>query len=565
MSSIASILGNTGQANYSVANGILDHWARSGTSSHDRTAINWGNWREIGMAVHVQDQLDAMGLEGLKPEDGVRYVGYVLNERPKQVTVSRMDWSSLITFRKDLPSDLLQAQVQCQDFEERPEASAAKDKSLLIQCEEIKHLEMSDEDRTSLRPSGILVDPSRLDELKQELAVGHTSYADLVVKYLPDMGQPAIYMTGNDSASAAASKPETLEARSTTNKLAMLFPGQGAQYPLMAEQFSRVFPAFRDAFDACIRAADAAAAYKPSLREIAKDHFLYLELQKTSVTQILLFAHSYACFILWKSLGIKPDFLIGHSIGELVAVAASGILSLEDAVAVVLKRGEAMERCKGRGAMMALDRAHLHVTLNKFPSLFLAAGNTTKQAVVAGDRKTIDTALAHLKSQKVISAVINEQYPFHTPLITLKDLEEYAAVLDRVTFKEGSIPIVRNVDGKLTTTYTKEDLIVQARSAVLFAPSVATLVSEGVKDWLEAGPSMVLSGFVKRNVGDGGRTPRLIVGTSNGKEIDTKIVHDTILRLYHSGHSIDFDRAYSRLSVYSLTNGLRVKYKLDEV
>lgn len=515
------------------------------------------------MAVHVQAQLDAMGLEGLKPGDGVRYVGYVLNERPKQVTVSRMDWSSLISFRKDLPSDLLQ--VQGQGFEERPEATAAKDKSLLIQCEEIKHLEMPDEERASLRPSGILVDPTRLDELKKELATGHTSYADLVVKYLPDMGQPALYLAGADPAAAAAAKPETLDARSTTNKLAMLFPGQGAQYPLMAEQLSRVFPAFRDAFEACVHAADAAASYKPSLREIAKNPDLYLELQRTSVTQILLFAHSYACFALWKSLGIKPDFLIGHSIGELVAVAASGILSLEDAVAVVLKRGEAMERCKGRGAMMALDRAHLDATLKKFPNLFLAAENTTKQAVVAGDRKTIDTALGHLKSQKVISAVINEQYPFHTPLITLKDLEEYAAILDRVTFKEGTIPIVRNVDGKLTTTYTKEDLIAQARSAVRFAPSVATLVSEGVKDWLEAGPSMVLSGFVKRNVDDGGRTPHLILGTSKGKESDTKMVHDTMLRLHQAGHAIDFDRAYPRLSAYSLTNGLRVKFKLNEV
>ncbi|GMT03131.1 hypothetical protein PENTCL1PPCAC_25305, partial [Pristionchus entomophagus] len=515
MSSIAAVLGNTGQSNYSVSNGLLDHWARS-AAGHSRTAVNWGNWREIGMAVHVQDQLDAMGLEGLKPEDGVRYVGYVLNERPTQLTVSRMDWSSLVAFRKDLPDDLLQAAVsqsQNQDFCERPEA---KVNGKSQKYEKLVHIEVAEHDRPRLRPSGILVDQSRLPALKADIARGRIGFADLVVNYLPDMGHAALYLAGDDLVSVAAAKPEVLDARSTASKLVMLFPGQGAQYPLMAAQLSRVFPAFRDAFDACVRAADAASAYSPSLKEIAKRTELYLELQKTSVTQILLFAHSYACFALWKSLGIQPDFLLGHSIGELVAVAASGILSVEDAVAVVLKRGEAMERCKGRGAMMALDRNHLEAILKRFPALYLAADNTTKQAVVAGDRRTIDAALAHLKSQRVTSAIINEQYPFHTPLITEKDLAEYAKVLDSVTFREGSIPIVRNVDGKLSTTFTKEYLMAQARSAVLFVPSVATLVSSGVRTWLEA------------------------------------------------GHSFDFDHAYPSLAAFSMTNGFRLRQRLSE-
>ncbi|GMR33679.1 hypothetical protein PMAYCL1PPCAC_03874, partial [Pristionchus mayeri] len=512
MSSIAAVLGNTGQANYSVCNRLLDHWARSGTPTHARTAINWGNWREIGMAVAVQDQLDAMGLEGLKPEDGVRYVGHVLNERHVQLTVSKMDWNSVVAFRKDLPADILrpQQQLQNQDFPERPEAKA-RDKS---QYEELHHIEI-EQLHSTLRPSGILIEQARLAEVREELARSRSAYADLVMKYLPDRGAAAVYLSGDDVASASAAKAEPLDQRAPS-KLAMLFPGQGAQYPLMAAQLSRVFPGFREAFNACVRAADAAAGCKPTLREIADDPELYLEQQRTSVSQILVFAHSYACFELWKSLGVKPDFLIGHSIGELVAVAASGILSLEDAAAVVLKRGEAMELCKGRGAMMALDRAHLDATLKRFPALYLAADNTIKQAVVAGDRLTIDTALAHLKSQRVTAAVINEQYPFHTPLITEEDLAEYAAVLEKVTLREGAIPIVRNVDGELTTTYSKEYLIAQARSAVLFVPSVATLVSE------------------------------------------VEFEH------FSAGHAIDFDRAYPRLSSYSLRNGLRLRNKLNE-
>ncbi|GAB2589448.1 hypothetical protein GCM10027168_22970 [Streptomyces capparidis] len=286
-----------------------------------------------------------------------------------------------------------------------------------------------------------------------------------------------------------------------SRKVAWLFTGQGSQYAGMGQAL-RDEPAYREALDRVTALLDP--LLDRPLSEVLDLPDADSPLHRTGYTQPALFAVEYALAQLWLSWGLRPDAVMGHSVGEITAACVAGVLDLEDAVTLVAARARLMQALPAGGVMATVvcdEERAARAIAGHAGTVSIAAVNGPADTVVAGRAEDVTAVTAALARAGVKHRLLRVSHAFHSPLMA-PVLDDLRKVTEGITHHSPRVPIVSNVTGTRWNDAMDDPgyWLRHAMSAVRFRDGVRTLYDEGFRTFLEIGPQPVLLGLGARGL-----------------------------------------------------------------
>ncbi|SDH69862.1 type I polyketide synthase [Nonomuraea jiangxiensis] len=348
-----------------------------------------------------------------------------------------------------------------------------------------------------------------------------------------------------DAVTALTTPRRLVKGKAGTPKVAWLFSGQGAQYAGMGAGLYRSEPVFAAAVDECAAilheelGLDLRTLLFPAEdeREAADER-----LRQTALTQPALFTVEWALAALWRSWGVEPAAMIGHSIGEYVAATVAGVFPLPDALRLVAARGRLMQSMPP-GAMLAVRRDQEEVRRDLPEGLSIATVNGPGTCVVAGPGELVAAYAATLGEKGVEHTALRTSHAFHSAMMDpiLGDFHEAVAAAAR---HAPTLPFLSNVTGTWITAEQATDPAYwtrHLRETVLFGDCVATLAAEGEWRLVECGPGRQLAGLARTQLPRTAPRPLpSLPGPSDGRP-DLEILYAAAGALWTAGVPLDTD------------------------
>ncbi|MCX5387479.1 thioester reductase domain-containing protein [Streptomyces sp. NBC_00083] len=303
----------------------------------------------------------------------------------------------------------------------------------------------------------------------------------------------------------------------------------------MGQELYDTFPAYRTAFD------KAAAALDPHLTQPVKTTIeTGRHLNDTAHTQPALFAHETALYHLLTTLGIQPDYVTGHSIGEITAAHIAGTLTLTDAAHLITTRARLMQTAPTGGTMIAIQAGEHDITphLTHHPNVTIAALNTPNSTVISGDTDTAEEIAQQLRAQGHKTTRLNVSHAFHSPHMD-PILDEFRRSAAHLTYQPPAIPLVSTLTGHLADDrFRAPDYWAdQLRGTVRFADALHTLEHNGVTTYIEIGPDATLTALTRDTLD----RPHLIAAaTQHRDKSQVESLLTALAHIHNQGGSVDW-------------------------
>ncbi|MFI9240332.1 type I polyketide synthase [Streptomyces sp. NPDC053079] len=336
-------------------------------------------------------------------------------------------------------------------------------------------------------------------------------------------------------------------------RLALLFSGQGAQRPGMGRGLHRAFPAFAAAFDALCERFDSTGSLERPLCSVLwadGDTGDAALLDRADFAQAGLFVFEVALFRLLETWGVRPDAVVGHSVGELAAAHVAGVLSEPGAVELVAARGRLMRQLPGRGAMVALAASEDEVArelADLTHRVAIAAVNGPQSVVVSGEEEAVLTVASRFAGRGRRATRLRAGHAFHSPLVEPM-LAEFGRVASAVTYSRPRIPVISSLTGRRADG---DDLrsasywVRHAREAVRFGDALHRLVhDERVTACAEVGPDAQLTAAAMSSAA-GQREGLVCTATARAGAPEAETVLAALGRLHAHAVPVDWPRVFT--------------------
>ena len=408
--------------------------------------------------------------------------------------------------------------------------------------------------------------PERGVHLLALSARSETALASLTQRYAERLLEPGIDVgdvcftanTGrahfSERAVYVASTREELQAKLTQGtalrgrsqraeglRIAFLFSGQGAQYAGMGRELYQSEPVFRSAMDAC--AAAVKDELEPGLMDVLYGNSTHL-LDDTRYTQPALFAVEYSLAALWRSWGVEPAVVLGHSVGEYAAACVAGLYSVEDGMRLIAARGRMMSDLPhGEGSMAAIlaPLEKVEPTLEALREWVSVAGlNGPENTVISGRAAEVERISAGLASAGVRVERLRVSHAFHSPLMSPM-LEAFAARAGQVEFRAPRVVLVSSLTGqpaKLAELRDPGYWRRQVREPVRFQQGMETLEAQGRNLFVEIGPGSTLLGMARTCLKSKEQLWAPSIRKAKG---DAQQMADSLAALYVRGVEVDWN------------------------
>ena len=353
---------------------------------------------------------------------------------------------------------------------------------------------------------------------------------------------------------------ETLDARRVFTSLqeprerpvVFMFPGQGAQYAGMGRELYETESVFREEVDRCAEILKSQLGF--DLRDVlypADDQreAATQKISQTYITQPALFVTEYALAKQWMAWGVKPEAMIGHSIGEYVAACLAGVFALEDALRLVALRGRLIQDLpSGSMLVTSMPEAQIRSVLERHPELSLAANNAPALFTVAGPHEAIDKLEAELKTEQLMVRRLHTSHAFHSQMME-PILAPFTEAVAKTTRNAPSLPYISNVTGTWITDDEATDASYYTRhirQTVQFSEGAGELFKNPQRALVEVGPGNTLSVLVRHHPQRG--AAQMVLSSLprvDEQEADEAVMLTTLGRLWLANVNVDWGELYA--------------------